>query len=708
MPQLSSFAPATILASAFFAVAPYQLRAQVDSLALPPKVVREYTGEAVVVSSTRAGDHDPVSQSTIDATRLRNDFVGQDPQFLLDRTTPSIVSWSEAGSGFSNYGSFRLRGIDQTRVNVTLNGTPLNDMIDQGVFFSNITDLGNSLRSVQVQRGVGTTSNGTASFAGSVDFETIDAASRQPSASVQLTGGSFALRRLSAEVSTGYLNNGFAATARFTTFATDGFRQNSGTSTQSFFFSGGWYSETDIVRITGMVGSSANQLAYLGVPRDIAEVDPRTNVNDRNDRDNFGQHLVQLQHVHAFGSGASLQSTLYYGGAGGDFFVTFPDEQQALQQLNYPLRNDHVGLYSTLSSDDIGSGFGLTSGFHVYTFRRRNDEASQPNLSDPFYSDRTRKDEGSAFAKIRKVVGNVRAHAELQVRHVALTFTQDERFVEPGDMALPVHSWTFLNGLVGLEWTIVENLALWASVGVTNREPTRFDMLGSTQINSANISVLRSPNTVRSERVVDVETGVRHVADWGSVKVNGFLMRFADEIAPIGQFIEQQFVQLRKNVPSSTRMGFEADVQARIVNGISLLASGTVMSAVVDEYTPDNIAIGTLRNVNAVLTPSAVGNVSIVSEPFVNATAEVSFRYIGAMWLELTNSPGMQLPASAVFNARLGYRFGTNIRADVHLYNIFDRLYASNGATDTFEGKQRALWFVQAPRSVAVTVELRP
>lgn len=669
---------------------------------------KSYRGSPVVVTATRAAATDPVAQSTIDAATLRTAFVGQDPQFLLERLTPSLVAWSEAGTGFSNYGSFRLRGIDQTRVNVTLNGTPLNDMIDQGVFFSNITDLGNSLRSVQVQRGVGTASNGTASFAGSIDLETANATQQQSGAAVQVSAGSFGLRRLSAEVSSGLQSNGLAATARFTTFATDGFRNHSGTNTSSFFFSGSWQGASDVLRLTALVGSTQNQLAYLAVPRQDVERDARTNLNNPNDRDDFGQHLVQLQHTHFFDDGSALQSTAYYGGAGGDFFVTFPDESQALSQLNYPLRNDHVGAYTTYMNSDVGGGIGLTAGLHAYTFRRRNEESLQPDLATPYYSDRTTKIEMSAFVKLRKALGSLQLNAEVQSRYVAMTFTPDVRFIPQGEPAFPTHDWLFVNGLVGAEWALTDDLSLWASVGVTHREPTRFDLLGGTQINEANINVIRRPGTVRHERVTDVEYGLRHRSFWGTVAVNGFFMRFSDEIAPIGQFIEQQFVQLRKNVPASTRLGVEVDATVSVHENVRIVASGTVMRASIDEYSPENADVGTLRNVAAVLTPSVLGNVAVVATPFEGLDVEVSARHLGAMWLELTNDATMQLPASTVLNARLGYVFSNAIRANLHLYNVLDALYATNGATDTVDGRLRALWFVQAPRSVVIAVEVRP
>ena len=162
--------------------------------------VRTVVREAVVVSSTRAEIGDPITQTTIDTTALRRVMMGQDVQYVLESTAPSVIAFSESGTSFSNYGSFRMRGMDQTRINVTLNGAPLNDMIDQGVFFSNITDLLNGMQSVQVQRGVGSTQNGTASYAGAVSMQSPSLSERNASGQLQLTAGSYGLRRGSAQV----------------------------------------------------------------------------------------------------------------------------------------------------------------------------------------------------------------------------------------------------------------------------------------------------------------------------------------------------------------------------------------------------------------------------------------------------------------------------------------------------------------------------
>jgi iron complex outermembrane receptor protein len=215
--------------------------------------------EEVTISAVRAAEDAPVAQVTVNRKTIERQFFGQDGAFLLENLSPSLVSYSESGTGLSNYGQMRLRGIDQTRINITLNGVPLNDMIDQGVFFSNFVDFGNSVESVQIQRGVGTSSNGVSSYAGSINFESISLANAKPSAELQFTGGSFNTLRASAEVSTGLQENRTAFYARVSRIQSDGYRYNTSTAANSLFFSGAYFGKKHAFKFTGFAGQSQNE-----------------------------------------------------------------------------------------------------------------------------------------------------------------------------------------------------------------------------------------------------------------------------------------------------------------------------------------------------------------------------------------------------------------------------------------------------------------
>jgi iron complex outermembrane receptor protein len=659
------------------------------------------------VASFRAAIDDPVTQSVVSAVDLRTIAIGQDPQYLLERTVPSIIATSESGTGVTNYGSFRLRGIDQTRVNITLDGTPLNDMIDQGVFFSNIGDLMNGMRSVSVQRGVGSSSNGTASFAGSVDMEGADLAAPDPSAEVQLLGGSYATMRASAAVGTGRTDANVSMFARFTSLSSDGYRHHTGTATNSLYVTGAWFGASDVVRATAVWGRARNELGYYAVPKTLADADPRTNLNDSADTDDFGQYLLQLQHSHAFGADATLTTTLYAGGAGGDYFTGFRDTAGALTLLNYPLENRHYGVMSALEGHDVVDGLDLTAGLHAYTFRRRNWETVMPEAARPSYEDSTTKDELSGFLRLRYDAGAVDLYGDVQVRHVNMTFRPDGRSSVTAD-GIPVQTWTFVNPRIGARYRLSDEADLYASLGATGREPTRFDLLGSTQINDANINVLLTPGTVRPEYVTDVELGMRWGGPFGRINVNAFAMFFRDEIAPIGPFIEQQFVQLRKNVPQSRRLGVELEAFVRFTSWLSVDLVATVTDAVVDEYAPDNLGTDTVfTGVRPILTPPVQAAWTLRWEPVDAIDVELAGRYVSASFTDLSNADGLELPSFVQTDARLWWTFAGQHRLGVLVNNITDAFIVTNGGS-AFDGTSTVpTYFVQAGRNLAVMLNLR-
>jgi iron complex outermembrane receptor protein len=665
--------------------------------------------ERVLALSVRAVESAPVAQTTLSEAKLQETFFGQDAQYVLEKAVPSLISYTESGTSFSNYGSFRLRGIDQTRINVTLNGAPLNDMIDQGVFFSNMTDLGNSLRSVQVQRGVGVSGNGTASFGGSVAFESANLQRRSPAFEAQLSGGAFNLARASAEIWSGALAERFSFYAKYSAFSTDGYRSNTGTQSSSFFLSGAYFGENEILKLTAFNGRTQNKLGYLAVPKPLIDEDPRANINDENDRDDFGQQFVQLEYSRALSDDFTLAVSAYYGGAGGDFFVNFRESPaDELTQINYPLRNDHLGVLASLEYAPAVSGLGAQFGVHAYTFQRKNWESLMPEYASSYYRDETDKNEASAFAKITFKEGAWLLYGDVQGRFAQMNFRPDERSAGiPRD--IPAHAWFFVNPKLGVTFQASDAVSAYISFGRTGREPTRFDMLGSTQIVEGNLPILLRPNTVRPEFVNDWEGGVRVHLPGFRAQANGFYMLFQDEIAAIGEFIPQGFVQLRKNVPSSFRAGVELEAEAELGSDIGLSGMLTLMEARIAEYAPDNLGAGgeIYRNVRPVQTPNVMASLTARAQPIANLTLELSGRYVGESFLELTNFAEWILPAFAVADARLEWRFWGEHRLAFFAQNLFDARYFTNGGVVEWNGALAPAYFIQPPRNFSLALILK-
>ena len=184
--------------------------------------------------------------------------------------------------------------MDQTRLNYTLNGVPLADGEDQGVFFSNFTDFLNSVQSVQIQRGVGLSSNGSASYAGSINFESINL-NQKPEFQFNSSLGSYNSHRIAAEYNTGKMSNNLAFYGRYSTSASDGYRENSGTAGNSFFFSGGYLGKASIIKVTAFSGNVQNDMAYMPTPLSVINTNRRANVLSPDEKDRFHQSLIMLQ-----------------------------------------------------------------------------------------------------------------------------------------------------------------------------------------------------------------------------------------------------------------------------------------------------------------------------------------------------------------------------------------------------------------------------
>ena len=667
--------------------------------------------EEVVVKSIRATDEKPVTQSTVDRKGILQEYYGQDAVLNLERLVPSILAHSESGSNFANYSLMRLRGIDQTRINITLNGVPLNDMVDQGVFFSNFPDFSNNMESVQVQRGVGTSTNGTASYAGSINYETKRINTQNPSGGFDLTAGSFGSVRASVSLSSGLIQDKFAFSARFTKSYSDGYKYHSGSNGESLFFSAGYFGKKDMVKLNFLKGQNRNELAYLPIFIDDIRADPRTNYLDPGDEDDFSQSVLQLQHTHWFDPQLSLTSSLYYGSAGGDFPFGFDDGSGNIIQQNFPLENDHYGFMTTVSGE-TNSGWQLDAGFHAYVFKRINEEGFLPDKDNPYYSDRTNKDEVSVFGKADRNFGKWNVYGDLQLRLVTITLEPDLDYlagqgVSVGGLRIPDRNYTFFNPKVGARYQANDQTGFFLSLGYSGREPTRADILGSTVISAFNLEQVQDENSVKAEYVTDLEIGADLNLGKFQAVANVFYMDFKDEIAPTGEFIPEGFVQLRQNIPDSYRTGIELDWRWRPMEKLSFSGQTTFMKSKVNSFEPGGTG-ETFQDVEHILSPEWLLNAKAEYNIGKHLVFGLSGRYVSESFLELSNQQDLLMPDFFVTHAHLIINWRQH-QLDLRLNNLFDELYFTNGApVDVdFDGViDGPGYLVQAPRNFFATLRL--
>jgi iron complex outermembrane receptor protein len=659
--------------------------------------------ESVRVTAIRGHDA-PISQKTISRAELMREYTGQEMPILLQRA-PGMTAYSESGSG-SNYSYLRLRGIDQSRINITLDGIPLNEPEDEALYFSNFPDFASSIASVQVQRGVGASTPGVASYAGSVNFESIPIAGVQRGGRLQLTRGAYNTSRASFEAQSGLTASGFAGYVRGSGQHTDGYRFNSGNSSRSAFASGGWFGSRDVVKATLLAGISSNQQAYLASPLSVLQREPRDNPFGNSPSlavgDRFHQDLLSLAWTHALSPSLSLASTAYGFDAGG--WYDYPTGNGDLSDAyHYGLHSRWGGVISSL--DWSGDGASASAGVHVSRYARQHWAGQRPDMETRWYDNTGYKGEQSAFAKGSITRGRATVYGDVQLRFAQFRYTPTSNSgVAPADV-----SWSFLNPKAGVRLHLSDALSMYASAGINGREPTRADMFaGADDVDSVTAREVFPLTRVRPESARDLEAGVDFTRPWLQAHANLFLMQFRDEIAPIGQ-ISQLGYELRKNVARSVRRGVETDLTWQATPRLAVVATASITDARIADYTDD--ATGeSYHDVTALMTPKLVTGHGIRAALADWLALDLDGRYTSRMMLTNTNDPRFVVPASWYADGALTFTLrGQSLLVAVR--NLFDDRVYTGGYPGALAGSSdpeamEPYYYMLAPRNVTVTARI--
>ena len=638
------------------------------------------TLETFVVRAVRAGGAAPTSQTVLDRATIERTYIGQDaPLALLGAT--GITAASDAGT-FSGYSSIRLRGVDQTRLSISVDGVPLNDPEDQVLYFSNVPDFMNSMHSVRVQRGVGSSAFGTAAFAGSLDFESLPLLATPAFRELQVSGGSWGTRRTSVEAATGAVGR-FAAYGRVSAQETDGYREHSGNRAVSGFTSFGWFGERDAIKVTGFAGRSKMQLAYYAPSEAQLAVNPRENPMGEDERDDFRQEKLS--------PGLTLTTTGYRNSAGGWYDVEVGEP--TLWRFNL----DHVwyGALSTLNWQ--GERSSLTAGAHVSDYARDHFLFVTPDYTNRAYDNTGHKQEQSAFVKGSITRGALDWHADVQLRRAAFRYEASAGT----SFGSPSVDWIFVNPKVGVTWRARPSVEVFAALGQASREPTRSDMFaGADDLDDAAAAELLPLTRVKPERLTDLELGARLRRGRVQASVNAFAMQFRNEIAAIGQ-VAVTGSQIRRNVPRSSRVGVEAELGWQAHETLLLTGNATVMRARIAEYT-DEATATTYRDVPPVLTPAVIANAQAAWAPRRDLEVALSLRHVAESQLANDGNAALVTPAFTLADLGAAYTLrGTTLRVQVQ--NLFDATAYASGYTD---GSER-YFFPVAARTVLATMSVR-
>ena len=647
--------------------------------------------ERVLVRAIRASDAAPIAQKTIDRAVIRQRNFGQDVPLLLQGASPSLTAHTETGTT-SGYSYLRLRGMDQTRINITLDGVPLNDMEDQVLYFSNLPDLMSSVQSVQVQRGVGTSSAGTASYAGSVNFETTPIALRDAGGEAQIQFGSFNSRRLSAAFGSGLVNGKFAVYGRMSALQTNGYRDHSGVEGRSGFLGAGWFGGRNIVKLTTLVGLMADTLSYTGATLAELAKNRRYNPLAPSERDKFGQQMVALSYTRIVDGATSFNTTVYRNSASGKY-----DYFDGSDQYIFGLAHQWYGVTSAVNHE-VGS-LALNAGVNANTYERAHRAWLRPDEATSLYDNTGHKQDASAFVKVSYDAGRVRWFADVQTRHASFRYEPDPR----AGVTERAIDWTFVNPKGGVTVRVASGLSAFASYGKTTREPARSDLLaGDDDLNSDNVNDYGDFRRVKPESVRDGELGLTFQRRAFTLSANVYSMDFTNDIARIGAPTASGSI-LRRNVGSSYRRGLEFDGTWRAASRLVLGANAAWSTNRIKQFTDSSRGTPVVRyNVEPLLTPRLISAQRAEFTASHSLTLSVEGRYQSRAHLDNTSSGDRILPSFYVVDATARYvvsRYALMVRGG----NLGDNQNYGSGSVSS-SGKVR--YFVLPARAINVTAEI--
>ena len=645
--------------------------------------------ENIIVSGIRADVETPVTKTDLTRADIEKNYYGQDIPMLL-RETPSINTYAEGGIGGAGYSYITLRGISPTRLNFTFDGVPLADSEDMGTYFVDLPDLAHSLDSIQVQRGVGTSTVGSPSFGGSINLESI-ALSQDRSTDAWVGGGSYGTKLSSVAYQTGALPDGFAAYGRVSFQETSGFREHSGVSQHNFFFSGAKQNQDSQWKLTGFSGRESQHESFNATDEATLQTDFRNNPLSPADRDSFGYNLGELQYMRA-----NMTASVFFQRGYGWY---------RLDQNQYGLDGRLFG--SMLTYTATWRGITANYGAHMNHFRRYH------TLDDPSgmrqYTNYGDKNEANGFAKFTHDAAKWRLYADAQLRSTDFHYH--------GDVHVDPIRWTFFNPKIGARYDLTQRSGLYGSIGLSHREPTRNDLFQGED----NATISHDLHAVKPERLLDFEAGWDFRGSRGSIAANLFAMEFHNEIAATGE-LSDIGLELRRNVDRSYRRGLEIDNALQIAPSVRLRGNASISRNRIKSWTQfydvydaaGNIVASrplTFFNVHPIVTPSLIVNQSIDYTATPRLTLTGTGRYVGKSYLDNTNNNSFTTPSFFDLDGTIAFNVARSTRLSLQANNVLNSKHIfPNGYSYLFITPAGSIdgiryFYPQATRNFVITLD---
>ncbi len=653
--------------------------------------------EEVTVSAIKAKNDTPVSFVNLSKENIEKTNLAQDIPILL-KNTPSVVTHSDAGAGIG-YSSIRIRGSDQTRVNVTINGIPYNDSESMQVYWVDLPDFASSIENIQIQRGVGTSTNGPGAFGGSINIQT-NSASENPFFEINNTLGSFGTVKNSVGFSTGFIDN-FELSGRVSRIKSDGYIDRSGSNLRSYFLQGVYRDENTLIKVLNFAGHEITDQAWYGVDSSTLETNRKYNMAGEY-YDEFGNTLYYEDQVDNYKQN-HLQihwNQIYQNGWNSNFGIHFTNGKGFFENYNLGygssdyidrrwLDNDFYGILYSLNKKtedfnaNIGGSLNKYNGLHYgeyLWYDQINSNVNQYDFKEKFYDDFGDKGEFNIYAKIDYyITDKLTLYGDLQFRNIKYeagisansTLTG---YIEDGFENLD-KSFNFFNPKFGLFYNLNDNNNLFFSFARAHREPTRTDYANG------------NPN---EEKLDDFELGWKLNSNNLALSLNAFYMIYEDQLVLTGQRDINGY-EIRRNIGESYRVGIEFDSSIKLNNKLNIETNFSLSeNRNKDFYSTFDGNLKNFGNTDLAYSPNLILNNILNFNPNKKVLISLRSKYVSEQFFAQTNSPISKLESFFINDINFVHdidlpNISDDIKFKVLVNNLFDYKYSAYGGYYSYD-----------------------
>ena len=686
--------------------------------------------DEVIVQSVRVKYSSPISHSNISKSEMSSRNLGQDLPVLLN-FLPSVVTTSDAGAGIG-YTGIRIRGVSPQSTNITINGIPFNDPESHGTYWVNLPDFVSSVESLQVQRGVGTSTNGSGAFGASINILT-DAISESPYAQISNSVGSFNTLKHTVKFSSGKLNDSFELSGRLSKIDSDGYIDRAYSDLKSYFIQGAYIKGNTLIKALTFGGHEKTYQSWYGLSWDELQDNRRQNpYTYENEIDNYKQDHYQLHWNqklnekwstnlglnYTYGRGYFEQyreadSVDTYGGIvdsdtdqNGNLTGTTDLIRRRWLDNNFYVLNASTNYNSSKLNLMFNTSYSTYSGDHFGEVIWARNFSKSSSIRDRYYDGNGKKTDFSLFAKGSLILNNAfEFYADFQLRNVNYKTTG---YTSDLVNMLLDESYSFFNPKFGLSYKLSSQSMVYGSYSRANREPSRSDF--------------ESNENIKPEQLNDFEIGWRFRKDGLSLNINTYYMLYNEQLVLTGE-LDDVGSPIRTNSGSSYRMGIEAEARIKL-SEFFLMNTNVTLSSNKNKQTLSKFdgKIVDFGKTNISFSPDFIASNTIVFSPKDNLDISFLSKYVGKQYMGNIDADNSILDSYFVNDLNLNYKINPNktfkeIIISGLINNILDKEYVSNGYYYTYDdtwsvpGQTKTMdgagYYPQATRNFLIGITLK-